>query len=155
MLALECIQKTIQRKTPEEAISGAAQHRADHRAQRLGRQPQRGGTKLNLLLTLAVVGAMLFTAVKIVPPYFANWQFQDAIETEARFAIVNRKVEDDVRNDVFKKMQELGIPGKRDDIRVSLNEGLVNISLNYTVPIDLQVYQFILDFHPHADNRTI
>lgn len=98
---------------------------------------------------------MVFAGVKIVPPYFANWQFQDAIETEARFAIANRKAEDDIRADVFKKMQELGIPAKRDDIRVSMQEGLVNISLNYTVPVDLQVYQFKLDFHSHADNRTI
>lgn len=98
---------------------------------------------------------MVFTAVKIVPAYFANWQFQDAIETEARFAIANRKGEDEVRTDVFKKVQELGIPAKRDDIRVSLTEGMVNISLSYSVPVDLQVYQFKLDFHPHADNRTI
>lgn len=116
---------------------------------------ERGGAKLNFVLTLAVLGAMVFTAVKIVPAYFANWQFQDAIQTEARFAIANHKGEDEVRNDVFKKMQELGIPAKRDDIRVSLNEGMVNISLSYTVPVDLQVYQFNLDFHPHADNRTI
>lgn len=116
---------------------------------------QRGGSKLNLILTLAVVGAMVFTAVKIVPAYFANWQFQDAIETEARFAIANKKSEEGIRDDVYKKMQELGIPAKRDDVRVSLAEGLVNISLSYSVPVDLQVYQFTLDFRPHADNRTI
>lgn len=127
------------------AISGGTHHRA----------AQRGGSKLNTLLTLVVLGAMAFAAVKIVPSYFANWQFQDAIETEARFAIANRQSEDSIRNDIYKKMQELGIPGKREDIRISLNEGLVNISLNYSVPVDLQVYQFKLDFNPHADNRTI
>jgi len=98
---------------------------------------------------------MIFAAWKIVPPYFANYQFQDSLETEARFAIANRRAEDDIRTDVFKKMQELGIPGKKDDIRVTQSDGLVTISLNYSVPIDLQVYQFKLDFHPHADNRTI
>jgi hypothetical protein len=29
------------------------------------------------------------------------------------------------------------------------------ISLDYSVPIDLQVYQFSLQFHDHADNHTI
>jgi hypothetical protein len=108
-----------------------------------------------MLLFLAVLGAMGFCAWKIVPPYFSNWQLQDAVETEARFAIANRKVEDDIRSDVYKKAQELGVPAKKDDIRVTLAEGLVTISLNYTVPVDLQVYQFKLDFHAHADNRTI
>jgi hypothetical protein len=108
-----------------------------------------------LILALAVLGAMAFAAVKVVPPYFVNWQFQDAIETEARFAIANRKTEDQVRDDVFKKMKELEIPAKRDDVRISLADGFVNIQVNYSVPVDLQVYQFKIDFHSHADNRTI
>ena len=44
---------------------------------------------------------------------------------------------------------------KRDDIKVVTNQSTIEISINYTVPIDLQVYQFNLNFHPHADNRTI
>ena len=36
-----------------------------------------------------------------------------------------------------------------------LDNGSVDISLDYSVPIDLAVYQFTLQFHPHADNHTI
>jgi hypothetical protein len=116
---------------------------------------ERGGSKLGTLLTLLVLAAMVFAAIKMIPAYFANYQFQDSMETEARFAISNRKTEDDIREDIWKKMQELGIPGKRDDIKVISNEGAVQISLDYRVPVDLQVYQFSLDFHPHADNHSI
>jgi Domain of unknown function (DUF4845) len=108
-----------------------------------------------MLITLLILGAMGFAAFKVVPAYFANWQLQDAIENEARFAIASRKGEDDIRDDVYKRVQELGVPAKRDDIKVSLVQGLVTISLNYAVPVDLQVYQFRIDFNPHADNRTI
>jgi hypothetical protein len=116
---------------------------------------ERGGTKMNAVLTLAILGAMIFVAVKVVPAVFANYQIQDAIETEARFAIANRKSPEEIREDVWKKTQELGIPVKRDDIRVTGSQSTIDISFNYAVPIDLQVYQFNLNFHPHADNRTI
>jgi hypothetical protein len=128
----------------------AAILRAQH-----SRAQERGGSKLNLLITLLILGGTVFSAYKLVPPYFVNYQFQDSLESEARFAMAGRKTEDDMRDDVWKKMQELGIPGKRDDIRISVVEGVVQISLNYTVPIDLQVYQFNLQFHPHADNHSI
>ena len=39
---------------------------------------ERGGSKLNLLITLLIMGAMAFAAVKIVPVYVANYQFQDS-----------------------------------------------------------------------------
>jgi hypothetical protein len=118
---------------------------------------ERGGSKLNLLLTLAILGGIVFVGVKILPPYFANYQFQDAFQAEARFAMSGypKKTEDDVREDIWKKAQDLEIPLKKDQIQVVLNQGNVTISTDYTVPIDLIVYQFSLQFHPHADNHTI
>jgi len=124
---------------------------------REGSGRQRGGSKLNLLVTLAIMGAMIFVAVKIVPVYFANYQIQDSIESESRFALTGypKKSADDVRNDVLQKVQELGIPAQKDAIQVNLDNGSVSISIDYSVPIDLDVYQFTLQFHPHADNHTI
>jgi hypothetical protein len=119
------------------------------------RARERGRSKLNLILTLAVLGAMLFIAVKIVPVYFANYELKDSIETEARFAIANRRSDDDIRDAVFKKVQELGVPAKREDIKVNNQQRFVEITVDYTVPIDLQVYQFPLQFHLQADNRTL
>ncbi|HXW55183.1 MAG TPA: hypothetical protein VEJ67_05495 [Candidatus Cybelea sp.] len=122
------------------------------------RNGERGGSRLNLVLTLLVLAGMVFTAVKIVPPYFANYQFQDAVQSEARFALAGypKKTEDDIRDDIWRKAQELSIPlKKREDIQILLQQGDVNISTAYSVPVDLMVYQFTLEFHPHADNRSI
>ena len=118
---------------------------------------QKGGAKTNLVITLMIMAAMIFTAVKVVPVYFANYQFQDAINSESRFALTGypKRTIEDVRDDVYKKAQELQIPAKREDIQVSMQSGYVNISLDYSVPIDLSVYQFSLQFHPHADNHSI
>jgi len=121
------------------------------------RNGERGGSKLKLLLALAFMGSMVFSAWKMIPPYFAKYQLQDAIESESRFALAAypKKGDDDIREDVWKKMQELGIPAKREDIKLTVANGVVDISVDYTVPIDLAVYQFSLPFHLHADNHTI
>jgi hypothetical protein len=118
---------------------------------------ERGGSKMSLLITLVILGAMAFTAIKIVPVYVENYQFQDSIEAESRFALTGypKKGPEDVRADIFKKAQELDIPVKSEDIRVSITNGSVEIGTDYSVPIDLKVYQFTLQFHPHADNHSI
>lgn len=118
---------------------------------------ERGSSKLKLLFTLAIMGSMVFGAWKMIPPYFANYQFQDAIQTEARFALAAypRKSDDDIREAVWTKAQDLGIPTKREDIKINIVNGAIEISDDYAVPIDLVVYQLSLSFHPHADNHTI
>jgi hypothetical protein len=120
---------------------------------------QRGGGKINLIITLLVLGAIIFGAVKIVPVYLANYEFQDAIQTESKFALTGypKKSTEDIRDDIYKKAQELDIPTTRDAIKLMVdpNSGNVDIGLDYSVPIDLKVYQLTLQFHPHADNHTI
>lgn len=99
---------------------------------------------------------MVFSAVKIVPAYVTNYELQDSIETAARFAIANRKTAEDLQNDVFKKIRELGVNASLKDVHVQMTgDGYVAINLTYSVPINLPGYQFELHFNPHADNRSI
>jgi hypothetical protein len=119
------------------------------------RDTQRGGSKFSSIMMLLVLASMAFAAFKIVPAYFANYQLEDSMVTEARFAMVNRKAATDVQDDIWKKVQELGISVKKDDIQVTADQGYVQITVNYSVPVDLIVYQYSLQFHPQADNRAI
>jgi hypothetical protein len=124
------------------------------RANQIG---ERGGSKLKLIMTLAILAAMVFGAIKVVPVYFANYQLQDAIESESRFALTGypKRSPDDIRDDVMKKAQDLGIPLQPDNVQVTVGNGTVDIAANYSVSIDLGVTTWIPQFHPHADNHTI
>jgi hypothetical protein len=126
-------------------------------AKRRLRDGQRGGAKIKFLVTVVVLGILAFAGIKIVPAFFANYQLQDAVTNEARFATSTypKKTPDDVREDIFKKMQELDVPAKREDIRVTSDGTLVSITLDYTVTFDLAVTQFSHPFHVHADSRPI
>jgi hypothetical protein len=119
------------------------------------RDTQRGGSRISSIIMLLVLAAMAFAAFKIVPAYFADYQLNDAMTTEARFAQVNRKAPADVQDDIWKKIQELGIPAKKQDIVVISEQGSVKISVSYTVPVDLVVTQKDLQFHDQADNKAL
>jgi hypothetical protein len=119
------------------------------------RDRQRGGSRISSIIMLLVLAAMAYAAFKIVPAYFADYQLNDAMTTEARFAQVNRKGAADVQDDIWKKVQELGIPAKKEDIVVITEQGSVKISVSYTVPVDLVVTQKDLQFHDQADNKAL
>jgi hypothetical protein len=118
---------------------------------------ERGGAKLSFAITIIILGTMVFCAIKVVPSWFANYQLQDAITTEARFATSTypKKSPEDIQGDVFKKASELGVPAKKEDIKVTFDGNLVTISLDYSVSYDLAVTQITHQFHLYADSRPI
>ena len=115
--------------------------RTDHwgrRALRGSRHEHGGGTIKAILWTVVLVyGA--FVAYKIIPAYVAEYQLADKMAEQARFAVVNQYPEEQIRETVFKTMQELEIPAKREDIKIIANKSTVKISLEYTGPVDLLV----------------
>jgi hypothetical protein len=122
---------------------------------RRDRNPERGGSGVKLFLLLVLLGSMIFAGFRVLPVYIDNYQIQDAVQSEARFAIGNRLLAKDVRADVLKKINEIGIPATEDDLKVTATPGSVQITLDYSVPIDLLVYKYTKDFHIYADNRSI
>lgn len=116
---------------------------------------ERGGGRTKALIWTLILLAAAFVAYKEVPPRINDFQLQDKMREEAIFAAASRKTSEDVRNDVFAKVQDLGIPAKKEDIQVELNLRGCRISVQYTVPIDLVVYQHELHFNPVADNRSL
>ena len=112
---------------------------------------QRGEGKLKAIIYTLILAAAVYVAVKVVPIYVAEYQLKDKISEQARFAVVNRYTDDQIRDILFKTIQDLDIPAKRDDIKVqSTNHGLM-ISVNYTVPVDLTVYKTDLTFTPSSE----
>jgi hypothetical protein len=119
------------------------------------RNPQRGGSNLKAIIWLAVIGFLVYCAIKIIPAYVSNYELEDVMKSEARFAGVNRRTPEQVREVVYKKIQELGIPAKREDIRVEPITDGYRISVRYTVQVQLPGYTLSLNFNPTADNRSL
>ena len=121
----------------------------------MSRERERGAIKLKAIFWLLVLGVLIFVLVKTVPAIVNNYQLEDFMKTEARFAPVQKRSEEDVRENVLKKIRELGIPARREDIRVESSAAGFRISVKYTVVVELPGYQFKLDFNPSADSRGL
>jgi Domain of unknown function (DUF4845) len=116
---------------------------------------QRGEGRLKAILYTVIVVFGVYAAFKLIPPYMAEYQLSDKMQEEARFAVVNRFSEDQIREAVFKEAQSLDIPLTKEDIKVLASASLVKISVDYTVPVDLMVYKMDLHFTPSSENKSL
>ena len=120
-----------------------------------GRRRERGEGKLKAIVYTVILVVAVYVAVKVVPVYVAEYQLKDKMDEQARFAVVNRYNEDQIKDQLFKVVQDLDIPVKRDDIKVAnTNKGL-SISLTYSVPVDLMVYKTELTFSPSSEGLDL
>ena len=116
---------------------------------------ERGGGTIKAILWTVVLVYGAYVAYKIIPAYVAEYQLADKMAEQARFAVVNQYPEDQIRDTVYKTMQELDIPARREDIKIVATKSVVKISLDYTVPVDLLVYHIDLHFTPESENKSI
>jgi hypothetical protein len=111
---------------------------------------------LKTIIVLLVVGVAIYVGVMVLPVYFNYYQFQDAIEEEARIQTYTGKSVTDMRESMFKKAQQLELPlTKPDDILVERAGNGVTISTEYTVHIALPLYPLDLKFQPTTKNKMI
>jgi hypothetical protein len=119
------------------------------------RRGQRGEGRLKAIVYLVILIAAVYAAVKIVPLYVAEYELKDKMGEQARFAVVNRYTPDQIRENIYKTIQDLDIPAKREDIKVETNyHGLV-ITVNYSVPVDFLVYKTDFNFSPSSEGKDI
>jgi hypothetical protein len=69
--------------------------------------------------------------------------------------VVNRYTPEQIRDNIFKEVQDLDIPAKREDIKVIATSEVVKISMEYTVPVNLLVYSTELHFSPSSENKSL
>ncbi len=119
------------------------------------RHMERGGGTIKAILWTAILVYGAFVAYKIIPAYVAEYQLADKMQEQARFAVVNRYTEDQIRDNIFKVVQDLEIPVKRDQIKIVDTQQVVKISMDYTIPVDLLVYHLDLHFTPASENKEL
>jgi hypothetical protein len=119
------------------------------------RRLQRGEGKLKGIIIVAVIALAIYSAFKLIPPYVNDYQLSDKMQEQARFAVVNRYTEEQIRENIFKVIQDLGVPAKREDIKVVATNSVVKISMEYTVPVDLLAYHMELHFSPSSEGKAL
>lgn len=119
------------------------------------RNSELGAGRLKSMVWLGILASAIYVAVKVVPVLLNGYQFQDAMQTTARLATVTRKSPEDIRKSLLEEAQKNEIPVAPEDIKVTSQGGNVRINADYSVTVDLSVYQWTLHFHPAASNNAL
>ncbi len=106
--------------------------------------------RIRLAITLLIFAAMVYTGYKIVPVMWANMQFRQAIEEQARQSCYTKDTPQEIQSLVLRQAHQLELPVQPDDITAERIAGGVSIKVDYTVPIDLLVRTVELKFSPSA-----
>jgi hypothetical protein len=112
---------------------------------------------MKMIFGLLIIAVGLYLCVELIPPYYTNYELQDAIQTEALLSTNSTKTEDDIRATVYKKVQDLQVPTTKDNIHVtrvgSIGSGSVTIDIPYTVHLDMLFYSTDLHFDASTTNK--
>ena len=111
---------------------------------------------MKAILALAFLAAVGFCALKIVPVYVENYQFQDYLNHAAVDATVRQPQPrpEDVQAEIYAKAESLGLPVERQDIKVTVGR-TVTLQVRYEVNVDLKIYTLPLHFSLSAENSNI
>ncbi len=119
------------------------------------RAGQRGGARLKAVLWTSVLVIFVYVCIKVTPALVNEFQFQDGVQTLARFATINRQPPEQVRAAILKEAEKDDVPVTAEDIKVESVAGNVKIHVDYSVTIDLIVYQWTLNFQPAVSNDSL
>jgi hypothetical protein len=114
---------------------------------------------LKLVVGLFTIVAVVYLVAELAPPFFSNYQFEDVIKTEAQMGTYSTKSDDTIREEVFRKAQELDVPITKEQIKIrrigSAYAGSVSIEAPYTVHLNLPGYPLDLNFDPSSTNKSV
>jgi hypothetical protein len=114
---------------------------------------------LKLTIGLALFCMLGLVGVKLIPPYFSNYELEDEIKTEALQATYSTRSEDDIRDVIIKHARNYDIALTPKQVRISrvggFGTGTLAIEADYSVPVDLPGYSTTIEFHPSSKNKGI
>ena len=111
--------------------------------------------KLKGLIALAVVFGGFYVAWNMIPPYFNNYQFQDALDDIARKNSYTTATDDDIKKMVVTKDDYEDIKIKEDQVAITRTHDGLGITVKYRIHVDMAVHPVDLDFTANSINKRI
>lgn len=96
--------------------------------------------------------AFFYLCIKLLPPYIQNYQFQQEIQSIARNTQFGYATEPAVREEVRRKIVDLGVPLNIDQVLVTKDGNGVTIAAKYSVHVDLIAHPMDITFNPATRN---
>jgi Domain of unknown function (DUF4845) len=111
--------------------------------------------KLKGLIGILIVVGIFYTAWNLIPPYFNNYQFQDALDDIARKNSYTRATDDEIRKTVVSKAESEDIKIREEQVVITRSQDGLGISVKYTIHVEMVVHPVDLDFTANSLNKRI
>ena len=82
-----------------------------------------GAGNLKAIIWTMILVAFVYAAVMVIPVLINEYEFQDSLQNIARFASVNRKNNEQVKQAVLEEAQKEDLPVQAEDIKVEGSAG--------------------------------
>jgi hypothetical protein len=120
------------------------------------RNRQRGAGAFRAILWTAILVSFVYVCIKIIPPYYANYEFEDWLKTQIPFLMVNHTSDDGLTAAIIKELKNDGVTVTKENIKIIQNNpNGINVQINYDVTLDLIVYQQKLHFSPSMNSQSL
>jgi hypothetical protein len=114
---------------------------------------------LKAIFGVAVMVLVGIVCLKLIPPYFSNYEFEDFIKNEALQSTYGNRTEEEIRESVIKHARDYDIQLTTQQVRVSRTgtsgTGSLTIEAQYSIPVSLPGYSTTLEFHPSSSNKGL
>lgn len=111
--------------------------------------------KLKGFIAIGVVVAAFYVAWNVIPPYFNNYQLQDALDDIARKNSYTGLSDDEIKKTVVTKASTEDIKLREDQVIVTRTQDGLGISVKYQVHVDMVVHPVDLNFTANSLNKRI
>ncbi|MBM3790585.1 MAG: hypothetical protein FJW35_09585 [Acidobacteria bacterium] len=93
---------------------------------------------------IVLLGIAAFVAINAGPPYLAAKSFEADLKTEVSRAGARYWDNESIIKSVFAVARKNEVRIKADNVRIERYAGQVFVHVNYSVPIDLALYEYVM-----------
>lgn len=121
---------------------------------------ERGAAGPKIIVAVAIIAAVVYAGIQLVPIYWDHWNLEDEIKTQVRFLFVNvnRKREEYLEGFTEGKLKEIGAEyDKEKGVRIKLDNSKkkVKIEVWYSRRHKLPLYKNPIQFYIKVENTPI
>lgn len=91
---------------------------------------RRGTSATGCLFQILILGGLVYGGMHIGQPYYRYYRYRDAINQQARFAIL--RSDDSVRKDILANADSLALPQAAYYVQIARTEHGIHIWVSYT-----------------------
>jgi hypothetical protein len=108
----------------------------------------RGSANVGCIVWLIILGLVGYVLWKVVPVKIASSEFYDVMQEQAAFGSI--KDPKFIEFEILRRAEELKIPVRKDNLKVSRGREMITVEAHYEITIDFfnGAYKYVWKFDP-------